>query len=163
VLCSAGVNIESQAVSPNGIIYAKPNLRKSLLAKMLSEILETRVMVKNGMKLARGDKVGKRDIVGSARIDNNETFSRWQALLQVLNARQLGLKLMAVSCRFRLSGCSAFLNLNVNRTLPTGTLVRASLAECHASRSQTALCRLAEKRWRRLSPLSIASQSGTPA
>lgn len=60
-------------ISPNGIIYAKQNLRKSLLSKMLGEILETRVMVKNGMKLARGDK----------------------SLLQVLNARQLGLKLMA--------------------------------------------------------------------
>lgn len=45
------------SVSPNGIIYAKQHLRRSLLAKMLSEILDTRVMVKQGMKAAKGDKV----------------------------------------------------------------------------------------------------------
>lgn len=44
-------------VSPNGLIYAKQHLRRSLLAKMLSEILNTRVMVKQGMKTAKGDKV----------------------------------------------------------------------------------------------------------
>ncbi|RMZ85192.1 hypothetical protein DV738_g284, partial [Chaetothyriales sp. CBS 135597] len=32
-------------VAPNGMMYAKPAIRKSLLAKMLSEILETRVML----------------------------------------------------------------------------------------------------------------------
>lgn len=35
----------------------KPAVRKSLLAKMLGEILDTRVMVKQAMKAARGDKV----------------------------------------------------------------------------------------------------------
>jgi DNA polymerase zeta len=44
-------------VSPNGLMYAKQHLRRSLLAKMLTEILETRVMVKQGMKTAKGDKV----------------------------------------------------------------------------------------------------------
>lgn len=44
-------------VSPNGLIYAKQHLRRSLLAKMLSEILNTRVMIKQGMKTAKGDKV----------------------------------------------------------------------------------------------------------
>jgi DNA polymerase zeta len=58
-------------ISPNGIIYAKQNLRKSLLSKMLGEILETRVMVKNGMKLARGDKV-------SFRRSNGDTFMAYQ-------------------------------------------------------------------------------------
>ncbi len=62
-------------VTPNGMVYVKPAVRKSLLAKMLGEILDTRVMVKHAMKGGRGDK----------------------ALLQLLNARQLGLKLMAVS------------------------------------------------------------------
>lgn len=60
-------------LSPNGRIYTKQGLRKSLLAKMLKEILDTRVMVKQGMKTSRGN----------------------QSLVQVLNARQLGLKLMA--------------------------------------------------------------------
>jgi DNA polymerase zeta len=61
-------------VTPNGMVFVKPAVRKSLLAKMLGEILDTRVMVKNAMKHVRGDK----------------------SLTQMLNARQLGLKLMAV-------------------------------------------------------------------
>ncbi|KAK4687469.1 DNA polymerase zeta, partial [Tremellales sp. Uapishka_1] len=60
-------------VTPNGMVYVKPAVRKSLLAKMLGEILDTRVMVKHAMKGARSDKT----------------------LTQLLNARQLGLKLMA--------------------------------------------------------------------
>ncbi|WRT67197.1 uncharacterized protein IL334_004163 [Kwoniella shivajii] len=60
-------------VTPNGMIFVKPAVRKSLLAKMLGEILDTRVMVKHAMKGARGDK----------------------SLTSLLNARQLGLKLMA--------------------------------------------------------------------
>jgi len=60
-------------IAPNGIMYVRPELRKSLLAKMLGEILETRVMVKSGMKLDRDDKT----------------------LQRLLNNRQLALKLIA--------------------------------------------------------------------
>lgn len=60
-------------IAPNGIMYAKTEIRKSLLAKMLSEILETRVMVKSGMKVDKDDKV----------------------LQRLLNNRQLALKLIA--------------------------------------------------------------------
>ncbi|KIW14238.1 hypothetical protein PV08_07020 [Exophiala spinifera] len=60
-------------IAPNGIMYAKPEIRKSLLAKMLSEILETRVMVKSGMKVDKDDKT----------------------LQHLLNNRQLALKLIA--------------------------------------------------------------------
>ncbi|ODN98467.1 DNA polymerase zeta subunit [Cryptococcus wingfieldii CBS 7118] len=60
-------------VTPNGMIFVKPAVRKSLLAKMLTEMLDTRVMIKQAMKGARGDK----------------------SLTSMLNARQLGLKLMA--------------------------------------------------------------------
>ncbi|EMC98032.1 hypothetical protein BAUCODRAFT_120942 [Baudoinia panamericana UAMH 10762] len=60
-------------ISPNGMMYVKPEMRKSLLAKMLGEILETRVMVKSGMKVDKGDKT----------------------LQQLLNNRQLALKLIA--------------------------------------------------------------------
>lgn len=60
-------------IAPNGIMYAKPELRKSLLAKMLGEILETRVMVKSGMKVDKDDKT----------------------LQRLLNNRQLALKLIA--------------------------------------------------------------------
>ncbi|KAJ8603904.1 hypothetical protein MRB53_042039 [Persea americana] len=67
-LVKDGINI-----APNGIMYVRPNLRKSLLAKMLGEILETRVMVKSGMKVDKDDRT----------------------LQQLLNNRQLALKLLA--------------------------------------------------------------------
>ncbi|KAF5003903.1 hypothetical protein FDECE_9579 [Fusarium decemcellulare] len=60
-------------IAPNGMMYAKTEIRKSLLAKMLTEILETRVMVKSGMKQDKSDKT----------------------LQQLLNNRQLALKLLA--------------------------------------------------------------------
>lgn len=60
-------------IAPNGVMYAKPEVRRSLLAKMLGEILETRVMVKSGMKVDREDKTLQRQ----------------------LNNRQLALKLIA--------------------------------------------------------------------
>lgn len=60
-------------IAPNGIMFAKTEVRKSLLAKMLTEILETRVMVKSGMKQDKDDKM----------------------LQQLLNNRQLALKLLA--------------------------------------------------------------------
>ena len=60
-------------IAPNGIMYVKPEIRKSLLAKMLSEILETRIMVKSGMKVDKEDKT----------------------LQRLLNNRQLALKLIS--------------------------------------------------------------------
>lgn len=60
-------------IAPNGIMYTKPDIRKSLLAKMLTEILETRVMVKSGMKAEKDDRV----------------------LQKLLNNRQLALKLIS--------------------------------------------------------------------
>lgn len=60
-------------IAPNGMMYTKVEIRKSLLAKMLTEILETRVMVKSGMKQDRDDRT----------------------LQQLLNNRQLALKLLA--------------------------------------------------------------------
>jgi DNA polymerase zeta len=64
---------DSVNIAPNGMMYVKPEMRKSLLAKMLGEILETRVMVKSGMKTDKDDKT----------------------LQQLLNNRQLALKLLA--------------------------------------------------------------------
>jgi DNA polymerase zeta len=60
-------------IAPNGMMYTKAEIRKSLLAKMLTEILETRVMVKSGMKQDKDDRT----------------------LQKVLNNRQLALKLLA--------------------------------------------------------------------
>jgi DNA polymerase zeta len=53
-------------------MYVKPSVRRGLLAKMLSEILDTRVMVKNSMKL-----------------NSDKSFIRLQ------NNRQLALKYIA--------------------------------------------------------------------
>lgn len=47
-------------VSPNGFMFVKPQVRKSLLSKMLSEFLDTRVMIKESMKAVKDDKVGFR-------------------------------------------------------------------------------------------------------
>ncbi|TFK89962.1 hypothetical protein K466DRAFT_574493 [Polyporus arcularius HHB13444] len=60
-------------VAPNGIMYVKESVRKGLLGRMLSELLDTRVMVKQAMKGAKDDK----------------------ALRRILDARQLGLKYIA--------------------------------------------------------------------
>ncbi|KAK0448381.1 uncharacterized protein EV420DRAFT_1751017 [Desarmillaria tabescens] len=60
-------------VAANGIIYVKPEVRKGLLGRMLVELLETRVMVKQAMKGVKEDK----------------------ALRRILDARQLGLKYIA--------------------------------------------------------------------
>ncbi|KXS22183.1 DNA/RNA polymerase [Gonapodya prolifera JEL478] len=60
-------------VSPNGLAFVKSSVREGVLGKMLSEILDTRVMVKNSMKIHKEDK----------------------ALLRLLDARQLSLKYLA--------------------------------------------------------------------
>ncbi|KAI0669901.1 hypothetical protein C8Q78DRAFT_976102 [Trametes maxima] len=60
-------------VAPNGMMYVKETVRKGLLARMLIELLDTRVMVKQAMKGAKDDK----------------------ALRRILDARQLGLKFIA--------------------------------------------------------------------
>ncbi|KAM9355265.1 DNA polymerase zeta catalytic subunit [Pholidichthys leucotaenia] len=60
-------------VSPSGIAFVKSTVRKGVLPTMLEEILNTRIMVKQSMKVYKGDK----------------------ALMKLLDARQLGLKLIA--------------------------------------------------------------------
>jgi DNA polymerase zeta len=41
-------------------MYVRPEVRKGLLGRMLTELLDTRVMVKQAMKRAHGDKVSVR-------------------------------------------------------------------------------------------------------
>ncbi|KAJ7181668.1 hypothetical protein C8R43DRAFT_869366 [Mycena crocata] len=60
-------------VSPTGMMFVKPEVRKGLLGRMLAELLDTRVMVKQAMKGVKDDK----------------------ALRKILDARQLGLKYIA--------------------------------------------------------------------
>lgn len=60
-------------ISPCGVVFVKRQVREGILPRMLSEILDTRLMVKQSMKLHK---------------DNS-------ALQRILHSRQLGLKLMA--------------------------------------------------------------------
>ncbi|KAF9076289.1 hypothetical protein BDP27DRAFT_1389695 [Rhodocollybia butyracea] len=60
-------------VLPNGLMFVRGDVRKGLLPRMLTELLDTRVMVKQAMKGYKHDK----------------------ALTKILNARQLGLKYIA--------------------------------------------------------------------
>ncbi|XP_067402706.1 DNA polymerase zeta catalytic subunit [Emydura macquarii macquarii] len=60
-------------VSPNGVAFVKPSVRKGVLPRMLEEILKTRIMVKQSVKTYKHDK----------------------AVARMLEARQLGLKLIA--------------------------------------------------------------------
>ncbi|KAK9464313.1 hypothetical protein V1512DRAFT_278509 [Lipomyces arxii] len=67
-----GVLKDHLTVSPNGLVFVKSAIRRSLLAKMLTEILDTRVMVKNEMQ-----------------------SSEDESLKKLLNNRQLALKFIA--------------------------------------------------------------------
>lgn len=69
------------------MVYVKPAVRKSLLAKMLTELLDTRVMVKEGMKLAKGNKVACQRCLPIMLLTLPV-----KPLLRVLDARQLSLK-----------------------------------------------------------------------
>lgn len=60
-------------VSPNGVVFVKEHIRKGIISKMVEEILNTRIMVKKSMKEHKNDK----------------------GLHRLLDARQLGLKLIA--------------------------------------------------------------------
>ncbi|KAF9270228.1 hypothetical protein L218DRAFT_849988 [Marasmius fiardii PR-910] len=50
---------EDITVSPNGLIFVKSRVRKGLLPRMLTELLDTRVMVKTAMKGAKSDRVSR--------------------------------------------------------------------------------------------------------
>ena len=69
-------------------MYVKPDVRHGLLKRMLTELLETRVMVKQAMKITKDSKVIEITQLGP------ELFIQppFQSLMKVLNARQLGLK-----------------------------------------------------------------------
>lgn len=60
-------------VSPAGIAFVKSEVREGTVPRMVKEILDTRIMVKNSMKLHKDNKL----------------------LQRVLHSRQLGLKLIA--------------------------------------------------------------------
>ncbi|KAM3930335.1 DNA polymerase zeta catalytic subunit [Leptodactylus fuscus] len=60
-------------VSPNGVAFVKASVRKGVLPRMLEEILKTRIMVKQSMKQYKEDR----------------------SLTRLLDARQLGLKLIS--------------------------------------------------------------------
>ncbi|KNC53096.1 uncharacterized protein AMSG_12260 [Thecamonas trahens ATCC 50062] len=66
---------EALVAAPNSVLFTKPELRPGVLPKMLSELLETRVMVKKALSKARA--------------------AGHEALARMLDARQESLKLIA--------------------------------------------------------------------
>ena len=69
------VRLEHLSMAPNGVMFVDKSVREGVLPRMLSEILQTRIMVKRAMK----------------GVDPR----RSPRLHRMLNARQLGLKLIA--------------------------------------------------------------------
>jgi DNA polymerase zeta len=78
-------------VAPNGIMYVKPEVRRGLLGRMLTELLDTRVMVKQAMKRAHDNKVR----IAKLSYSSTSNLSLSQTLTKILDARQLGLKYIA--------------------------------------------------------------------
>jgi DNA polymerase zeta len=72
-------------------MYVKPEVRRGLLGRMLTELLDTRVMVKQAMKRAHDNKVSIPQVNSSSRT----SCSFPQTLTKILDARQLGLKYIA--------------------------------------------------------------------
>jgi hypothetical protein len=55
-----------QNISPNGVAFADKGMRPGALPRMLSEILDTRVMIKGAMKrLGKGDRVSFQSAIDS--------------------------------------------------------------------------------------------------
>ena len=84
----------------------KPTVRLGVLPRLLKEILDTRIMVKKSLKKNKDNKVGSKVAVGSERRWRRgvNTVCSWcarahggaaQVLARMLDARQLGLKLIA--------------------------------------------------------------------
>src|SRR5260221_12207465 len=71
-------------------MYVKPDVRRGLLGRMLTELLDTRVMVKQVMKGARDNKVSKAEYPLFKSLNSCS-----QTLTKILDARQLGLKYIA--------------------------------------------------------------------
>jgi len=61
---------------------------------MLTEILDTRVMIKQGMKLAKDNKVSD-SLVTTPELHTDPVLILSQALMRMLEARQLSLKFIA--------------------------------------------------------------------
>jgi hypothetical protein len=72
-------------------MYTKPHVRQGLLGRMLRELLQTRVMVKQAMKGVKNDKV----MFPYACFGIALTDVRVKARRRVLDARQLGLKFIS--------------------------------------------------------------------
>ena len=73
-------------------MYVKPQVRKGLLGRMLTELLETRVMVKQAMK---GVENGKVYCSRCATLESLLRAMLPQVLRKILDARQLGLKFIS--------------------------------------------------------------------
>ena len=112
-------------VSPNGIMYVKPCVRKGLLSRMLVELLDTRVMVKQAMKRVGGDKVSFQRVEISQSYKNTPFRSGNRSLMPDNSV------------------------WSTSRMLLTGTLVLHFLEGCQLLKLLTASFRVDEKLSRR--------------
>ncbi|KAJ3064928.1 DNA polymerase zeta, partial [Podochytrium sp. JEL0797] len=81
-------------ITHNGVIFVKSHIREGALGRMLREILETRIMVKSAMKSYKDQKASF-SVAFVAKALTKCCYELEQALLRILEARQLGLKLVA--------------------------------------------------------------------
>ncbi|KAJ1926917.1 DNA polymerase zeta [Tieghemiomyces parasiticus] len=90
-LVSTLVRHNQLQIAPNGAMYVKSDVRRSLLARLLSEILDTRVMIKRRMAdLKRVLQGLEADVSSSA-----PAASRLRTRLRKLEAFQMALKMIA--------------------------------------------------------------------
>jgi DNA polymerase zeta len=77
-------------------MFVTKEVREGVLPRLLREILETRIVVKAAMKLAKNDKVRRDEVVICTRPCTISRETRFfQALYKKLNAQQFGLKMIA--------------------------------------------------------------------
>lgn len=83
--------LDNITISPAGVAFVKSEVRRGIMPQMLEEILDTRVMVKQSAKLYKNDKVRSHwyNLLIAALWDF------FQSLQKILDARQLGLKMIA--------------------------------------------------------------------
>jgi DNA polymerase zeta len=97
------VGIDLYLVTPNEVMFVTKEVREGVLPRLLREILETRIVVKAAMKLAKNDKVHSQCIPflvthACTVLTRNMRLAfdpREQALYKKLNAQQFGLKMIA--------------------------------------------------------------------
>jgi len=108
-------------ISPNGQAFVTANRQRGILPQMLTEILDTRVMVKKSMKMVDGEDR--------------------QSLLRLLNARQFGLKMIA-------NVTYGYTSASFSGRMPCATLADSIVQSGHSALNHCV--EVIEEKWRSL-------------